>query len=58
VLWFLNPFADAHMASDAAERIVALTLLCGIGAAVYGVAAFALGAINLGDLRQQFSRKK
>ncbi len=57
-LWFLNPIADAHMASEVAERIVALTLLCGIGAAVYGVAAFALGAINLGDLRQQFSRKK
>jgi putative peptidoglycan lipid II flippase len=58
VLWFLNPFADAHMAKDAVERIIALTLLCGTGAAVYGVAILALGAVNLGELRQQFIRKK
>jgi putative peptidoglycan lipid II flippase len=58
VLWFLNPFADAHMAKDAVERIIALTLLCGTGAAVYGVAILALGGVNIGELRQQFSRKK
>ena len=57
-LWFLNPLADAHMAKDAVERVVALALLCGTGAAVYGIAALALGAVKLGELRQQFSRKK
>jgi putative peptidoglycan lipid II flippase len=55
-LWFLNPVADAHMASDAVERIVALALLCGTGAAVYGIAVLALGAVNLGELRSQFKR--
>ena len=57
VLWFLNPIADAHMAKNAIERIIALTLLCGAGAAVYGVAVLALGAVNLGELRSQFKRK-
>lgn len=57
VLWFLNPIADAHMAKDAVERIIALTLLCGAGAAVYGIAVLALGAVNLGELRSQFRSK-
>ena len=57
-LWLLNPMLDPHMAKSASERIVALVVLCGVGGAVYGIAAFALGAINLGELRQQFSRKK
>ncbi len=57
-LWLLNPMLDPHMAKGASERIVALVVLCGVGGAVYGIAAFALGAINLGELRQQFSRKK
>ena len=57
-LWLLNPMLDPHMAKGASERIVALVVLCGVGGAVYGIAAFALGAINLIELRQQFSRKK
>ena len=57
VLWFLNPIADAHMAKDAIERIITLTLLCGAGAAVYGIAVLLLGAVNLSELRSQFTRK-
>ncbi len=57
-LWLLNPVLDPHMAKGWTERVMALIMLCGTGGAVYLVAAFALGAINLGELRQQFSRKK
>ena len=57
VLWFLNPIADAHMAKDAVERIIALTLLCGAGGAVYGIMALALGAVKPSELRSQFTRK-
>jgi putative peptidoglycan lipid II flippase len=57
VLWLLNPIADAYMARDWIERVVALALLCGTGGTVYAVAAFALGAVNLGELRSQFTRK-
>jgi putative peptidoglycan lipid II flippase len=56
-LFFLNPFLDPHMAKDWSERIIALVILCGTGALVYSVAAFALGAVNLGELRSQFKRK-
>jgi putative peptidoglycan lipid II flippase len=56
-LWFLNPIADGHMAKDWFERIVALAILCGSGAAVYGLAALALKAVDLGELRSQFKRK-
>jgi putative peptidoglycan lipid II flippase len=57
VLSLLNPIADPHMAKDAVERIAALALLCGAGAVVYGIAVLALGAVNLGELRTQFTRK-
>jgi putative peptidoglycan lipid II flippase len=56
-LFFLNPFLDPHMAKDWSERIVALVILCGTGALVYGGAVLALGAVNLGELRDQFKRK-
>ncbi len=56
-LWFLNPLLDPHMAGDARERIVALVVLCGTGAAIYGMAVLALGAVKLGELSAQFTRK-
>ena len=56
-LWGLNPLADPHMARGLVERLVALALLCGSGALVYGVAALAFGAYSLGELRTQFSRQ-
>jgi putative peptidoglycan lipid II flippase len=55
-LWALNPLADAHMAGDWVERVVALALLCGTGAAVYAIAALALKAVKLSELRSQFRR--
>ena len=57
VLWFLNPVADAYMTGGWQERIVALMLLCGAGAVVYGSAVLALGAVKPGELRDQFRRK-
>lgn len=56
-LFFLNPFLDPHMAKDWSERIIALIILCGTGAVVYGAAVVALGAVNLAELRSQFTRK-
>ncbi|RYY34225.1 MAG: murein biosynthesis integral membrane protein MurJ, partial [Sphingomonadales bacterium] len=48
VLWFLNPLADPYMGGDWSGRIIALAVLCGTGALVYGVAALAFGAVKLG----------
>lgn len=56
-LWLANPLADAHMAKGLVERVVALSVLCGAGALVYGVAALALRAYSIRELRAQFSRK-
>lgn len=58
VLLVLNPLADPHMAAGTLERIVALALLCGTGALVYGAAALALRAYTPAELRAQFTRKK
>ncbi len=52
-----NPWIDPHTGRDFWERIVALTLLCGGGAAVYGAAILAFGGAKLGEIRQQFTRK-
>ena len=57
-LWLGGNLLDAHMATGFWERITALAVLCGAGAAVYGVAALALGAVSLSELRRQFSRKR
>lgn len=57
-LFLLNPLLDPYMAGGWPERIIALALLCGAGAAVYGVACLALGAVSMRDLRDQFTRKK
>ena len=57
-LFFLNAWADPHMAKGLYERVIALAALCGAGGAVYVVAVFALGGVTPGDLRRQFSRSK
>jgi putative peptidoglycan lipid II flippase len=57
-LWLMNPIADPYMAGGTMERIVALGLLCSAGALVYGVAALALGAYSVSELRGQLTRKK
>lgn len=57
-LWLANSFADPWMARGTLERIVALALLCGGGALVYGVAALAFRAYSVGELRAALTRKK
>jgi putative peptidoglycan lipid II flippase len=57
-LWLGSELLDTHMATGFWERIAALSILCGAGAAVYGIAALALGAVSLSELRGQFSRKR
>jgi putative peptidoglycan lipid II flippase len=57
-LWFMNPIADPWMAGDTFQRVVALSLLCGAGALVYGVAALVFRAYSVRELRAQFTRKK
>jgi len=56
LLWWLGPIADGGMTGDAVTRALALALLCGAGALVYGVAAVALGAASLSELRAQLRR--
>ena len=57
-LFLLNPWLDPYMVTgQIVERIGALALLCSAGAAVYGVAAIALGAVNLREFARQFTRK-
>ena len=43
--------------AEVALRITALGLLVGGGAAVYGAAALALGAIRLGELKDMAKRR-
>ena len=58
VLFGLAPLLDPHMAQGLVERLVALSLLCGGGAAVYAVAVVIFGGINLRDIRRQFVRAR
>lgn len=56
LLWLLNPWLDPYMAKSLLERVVALGLLCGLGALTYGLAALALGAYSIAELKSQISR--
>ncbi len=57
-LYVGNDLLDSHMNGLFWERIAALVLLCGGGAAVYGVAAIGLGAYRIGELKAQFLRRR
>ena len=57
-LWFINPLADPWMAGDTTQRIVALGLLCGTGALVYGIAALLFRAYSAHELKAVLARKK
>ena len=57
-LWFANPVFDPHMGGGTLERIVALTLLCGGGALVYGAASLLFRAYTIPELAGQLTRKK
>jgi putative peptidoglycan lipid II flippase len=54
-LRLLNPIADRFMTGGLWDRVLALIILCGTGATIYGVAVLALGGIKLGELRRQLS---
>lgn len=55
-LWGLNILLDPYMAAGFWTRIIALGLLCGGGALVYGLASFLFGAYRLSELKGQFKR--
>lgn len=57
-LYVGNDLLDSHMNGLFWERIAALVLLCGGGAAVYGVAAIGLGAYRISELKAQFRRRR
>ncbi len=57
-LRLMNPLADPHMATRLMERVIALSLLCGLGGAVYVVAIFGFGAYKLSELKALVSRNK
>lgn len=56
-LWFLNPVAATLMGTGLVQRLTALGLLCGLGAAVYFIGVVGLRAIDLREVRAQFARK-
>ncbi len=45
-------------APSTGRRLLALAILCGAGLAAYGVAAFALKAVTLAELKEQFTRER
>lgn len=57
-LYIGNDLLDGHMSGLFWERIAALALLCGGGAAVYGLAAIGLGAYRLSELKGQLRRRR
>lgn len=57
-LWAMNPYADPWMSQGLIARVVALSVLCGAGALVYGAATLLFGAYSIGELRGQLSRRK
>ncbi len=57
-LFALNPWVDPFMGGRAGERIIALIVLCSVGAGTYGLAALLLGAVDLREIRRQFVRQR
>jgi putative peptidoglycan lipid II flippase len=57
-LYIGNDLLDAHMSGHFWQRIAALALLCGGGAAVYGIATIGLGAYRLSELKGQLRRRR
>lgn len=57
-LWFIQPhipdFAEMNILMD----FIILSAVCGIGGIVYAIAAIALRAFGVSDIRDAFSRKK
>jgi putative peptidoglycan lipid II flippase len=58
VLYLLAPWADPYLTRSLPMRAAALLVLCGGGAAVYGLACFVTGAFRLADLRALLARRR
>ncbi len=56
-LWFLNPYAVPWMTGPLAARVIALSILVGIGLVVYIIATFAFRAYTLGELKAALRRQ-
>jgi putative peptidoglycan lipid II flippase len=56
-LWLGARLADSFMDGRLIERIAALAVLCGCGAALYGLAALALGTYRPGEIKAMLRRK-
>lgn len=56
-LWFGGHLAEGWMEGRLEQRIAALAVLCGGGAAVYGLATLALGAYRLSEIKGMLRRK-
>ena len=57
-LWYGSALADPWMTGGWYHRVIALTLLCGSGAIVYGLASFAFGAYRLSELKSVLNRRR
>jgi len=55
-LWGMNGLLDPYMAGGFWTRLLALTVLCGGGAVVYGVASMVFGAYRVSELKAQLRR--
>ena len=56
-LWLGGRLADSFMDGRLIERIATLAVLCGGGAALYGLTALALGTYRLGEIKAMLRRK-
>lgn len=56
-LWFGGQFADRLMGDGLWRRILVLSLLCGGGGAIYGLAVFASGAYRIAELKTLLRRR-
>lgn len=57
VLYLLAPFAWPYLTGSILRRALALLVLTGGGAAIYGIACIATGAYRVSDLRALISRR-
>jgi putative peptidoglycan lipid II flippase len=58
LLYFAAPYADPYLTGGLTIRIVALGVLVGAGAVVYGLACFATRAFALDDVRTLLRRRR
>ena len=55
-LWFAGQWADGYMIGGFWNRLLLLSLLCGAGAMVYGLAAIAIGVYRPAELKALLQR--